>query len=293
MTSRPTPLPMTREVTLVRSFDAPRALVWVAWTNPKHVVQWWAPRHFTNPVYEMDVRPGGKLLIHMKAPDGTVFPMPGVFTEVVKHERLRFTAYADGTDGTRYLESDTIVTFEEEGGRTRLTIKAKAKGSHPAAPQMLDGMQEGWSQSLDKLGELVVEMADNLHVRLTMFSHTGEGSAANGAFHAAQFPASTTWTGSMISSGIVSPRRCRTAASVAISLIVMALKSAVASIRPAAIAATASGMALTPVTSGPLPGFASSASSTPSAMTSLAHSTASTRGHWPLALRKTPRAILR
>ena len=83
----------------------------------------------------------------------------------------------------------------------------------------------------------------------------------------------------MISAGIASPRKCRTAASVAISLIAMALKSAVASIRPAAMAATASGMALTPTTRGRWPGLASSASSTPSAMTSLAHSTASTPDH--------------
>jgi uncharacterized protein YndB with AHSA1/START domain len=54
--------------------------------------------------------------------------MPGIFTEVVKPQRLRFTAFAEGLDGTRYLESDTIVTFEEQGGRTKLTVKASAKG---------------------------------------------------------------------------------------------------------------------------------------------------------------------
>jgi len=105
------------------------------------------------------VRSGGKLMIHMKAPDGTVYPMPGIFTEVVKPERLRFTAFAEGLDGTRYLESDTIVTFEEQGRRTKLTVKANAKGSHPAAPQMLAGMDAGWSQSLEKLETLMVQMA--------------------------------------------------------------------------------------------------------------------------------------
>ena len=56
---------MTREVTLTRIIDAPRALVWAAWTEPRHMAQWWGPHHFTNPVCEMDVRSGGKLLINL------------------------------------------------------------------------------------------------------------------------------------------------------------------------------------------------------------------------------------
>ena len=150
---------MTREVTLTRLIDAPRALVWAAWTEPERLAQWWGPHHFTNPVCKIDARPGGQWLIHMKAPDGTVYPMPGLFTEVVKPVRLRFTAFAEGLDGTRYLESDTVVTFEEEGSRTRVTVKASAKGFHPAAPQMLAGMDAGWNQSLEKLEALVARMA--------------------------------------------------------------------------------------------------------------------------------------
>ena len=153
------PSGMTRDVTLTRTFDAPRALVWSAWTEPRHMAQWWGPHHFTNPVCTMDLRPGGKLLIHMQAPDGTVYPMPGIFTEVVKPTRLRFTAYAEGLDGTRYLESDTVVTFEEQGARTKVTVKASAKGHHPMAPQMLAGMDAGWSQSLEKLETLVAQLA--------------------------------------------------------------------------------------------------------------------------------------
>ena len=150
---------MTRQVTLTRMIDAPRDLVWSAWTDPKHMAKWWGPHHFTNPVCELDVRAGGKIMIHMKAPDGTVYPMPGVFTEVVKPERLRFTAYAEGVDGTRYLESDTTVTFEQQGSRTRLTVAANAKGLHPMAPQMLGGMEAGWTQSLERLEELTTAMA--------------------------------------------------------------------------------------------------------------------------------------
>ena len=63
MTDAPTTLPMTREVTLTRIIEAPRALVWAAWTEPRHMAKWWGPHHFTNPVCEMDVRAGGKLMI--------------------------------------------------------------------------------------------------------------------------------------------------------------------------------------------------------------------------------------
>src|SRR5205085_2306725 len=78
----------SRELTFTRIFDAPRALVLGMWTDPKHVAQWWGPRGFTNPVCEMDVRPGGALRIVMRAPDGTEYPMPGIFRDVVAPERL-------------------------------------------------------------------------------------------------------------------------------------------------------------------------------------------------------------
>jgi uncharacterized protein YndB with AHSA1/START domain len=81
--------------------------------------------------------------------------MTGTFTEVVKPERLRFKAFAEALDGTKYLESDTTVTFEQDGNRTRLTVKASARGLHPAAPQMLGGMEAGWNQSLERLADLV------------------------------------------------------------------------------------------------------------------------------------------
>ena len=69
------------EVVLTRVFDAPRALVFKIWTEPHHLAKWWGPRDFTNPVCELDVRVGGKILIHMHAPDGTVYPMTGTFRE--------------------------------------------------------------------------------------------------------------------------------------------------------------------------------------------------------------------
>ncbi len=83
----PQPGEAKREVLLTRIIDAPRELVFEEWTNPKHMAVWWGPKYFTNPVCEMDVRPGGAILIHMQGPDGVVYPMKGTFHEIVKPER--------------------------------------------------------------------------------------------------------------------------------------------------------------------------------------------------------------
>jgi uncharacterized protein YndB with AHSA1/START domain len=80
------------ELTITRVFDAPRDLVFEAWTDAKHLAKWWGPHHFTNPVCELDVRVGGAIRIDMRGPEGTVYPMTGVLHEIVSPERLVFTS---------------------------------------------------------------------------------------------------------------------------------------------------------------------------------------------------------
>jgi uncharacterized protein YndB with AHSA1/START domain len=151
----PTEATTRREVSLTRVFDAPPQLVWLAWTDPAHMAQWWGPKGFTNPVCEIDVRQGGAIRIHMRAPDGTIYPMTGEFEEIVPPERLVFTSVARDQDGNPLLEGHTTVTFEDIGGSTRLTVQSRAVGVAPIAPQMLAGMEMGWKQSLEKLADLV------------------------------------------------------------------------------------------------------------------------------------------
>jgi uncharacterized protein YndB with AHSA1/START domain len=146
-----------RTVTLARIYDAPRELVWKTWTDPKHLAQWFGPRGFTSSVPELDIRVGGNLRIVMHGPDGNDYPMKGVFREVVPPERLVFSNIAVDNDGNHLLEGETAIILEEQGGKTRLTLKTYAKGMVPMAPQMLAGMEAGWSQSLDKLAELVAK----------------------------------------------------------------------------------------------------------------------------------------
>jgi uncharacterized protein YndB with AHSA1/START domain len=144
-----------RTMTLTRVFDAPRELVWRAWTDPKHLAQWFGPKQFTSSVPQLDVRIGGALRIVMRGPDGNDYPMKGTFLEVVPSERLVFSNIAVDKDGNHLLEGETTVTLSEQGGETKLTLRTYAKGLVPIAPQMLAGMEAGWSKSFEKLQELV------------------------------------------------------------------------------------------------------------------------------------------
>jgi uncharacterized protein YndB with AHSA1/START domain len=143
-------------VTLTRIFDAPRALVWKAWTDPKMMGQWFGPRGFTSIVRELDVRVGGSLQIVMRGPDGNDYPMKGEFREVIPPERLVFTNIATDNDGKHLLEGETTVILSESEGKTTLILQSYAVGLVPIAPKMLAGMEAGWNQSIDKLAELVL-----------------------------------------------------------------------------------------------------------------------------------------
>jgi uncharacterized protein YndB with AHSA1/START domain len=146
-----------RTVTLTRIYDASRELVWRAWTEPAHMAQWFGPRGFTSSVPELGARIGGNLRIVMHGPDGNDYPMKGVFREVVPPERLVFTNIAIDNDGNHLLEGETTIILEAQDGKTKLTLHTYAKGLVSIAPQMLAGMETGWSQSFDKLRELLAK----------------------------------------------------------------------------------------------------------------------------------------
>src|SRR5439155_21163680 len=140
-----------RDLVLIRIFDAPRERVWKAWTDPRQVAQWWGPAGFTNPRCEVDARPGGVLRIDMRGPDGTVYPMAGVYREVVAPERLVFTGSALDEKGKPLFEVLNTVTFAEQGGKTKLTVRAQVvKKIAAVADRYLKGQEQGWSQSLER-----------------------------------------------------------------------------------------------------------------------------------------------
>jgi len=136
---------LTRELVITRVFDAPRSLVFKAWTQPEHMMRWWGPRSYTTPACEMDVRPGGALRLCMRSSGGSDTWVRGFFREVVEPERLVFTAI-DNADPAS--ETVITITFEDLRGKTRLTMHqtfAKAEISH--------GAREGWNSSFDRLAE--------------------------------------------------------------------------------------------------------------------------------------------
>src|SRR6267154_2445193 len=144
-----------RELVITRVLDAPLEVVFNTWTEPNHVAQWWGPHGFTNPVCEMDVRAGGKIRICMDAPEFPKHWMNGVFREIVKPTRLAFVSTAFESASGSGIETLNTITFEEYRGKTRLTLQVVLTRLDPKFQFAADGMQEGWSQSLDRLADVV------------------------------------------------------------------------------------------------------------------------------------------
>jgi len=145
----------TKELTISRTFNAPRELVWKAWTSQKHIEKWWGPKGFTNPVCEWDATTGGKIYIEMKGPDGNHYPMNGVFDEIKKPEKIVFTSAALGENGKHLFDIVNTISFIEEGNKTKLTLHFIFSNIIPEAEKNIAGADMGWNMSLDKLVELL------------------------------------------------------------------------------------------------------------------------------------------
>jgi uncharacterized protein YndB with AHSA1/START domain/DNA-binding transcriptional ArsR family regulator len=135
------------ELTLNRTYDAPRSLVFAAWSSAEQIARWWGPNGFTAPVCEVDFRPGGKLVILMRG-HGMEHWMRGSFDEIVDQERIVFTVDA-GDEGGHLIH--TVVTFAGQGGKTVLTIEQTI----PKNPMMAKGQRQGWTEQLARLDGLL------------------------------------------------------------------------------------------------------------------------------------------
>ena len=150
---------------VTRIFDAPRELVWKAWTDPKYIMQWWGPKGFTAPVCEMDFRVGGKLLCCMNAPDGQLCGWNAVeYYEIVLHEKIVSSMYFSDSKGNKIdpaelgIEHEVIdgaydlTLFEDLGnGQTKLTFI----GNDTLEGAKESGQMEGWIEQFDKIAEVV------------------------------------------------------------------------------------------------------------------------------------------
>jgi uncharacterized protein YndB with AHSA1/START domain len=140
-----------QEFTFVREFAAPRELVFKACTDPVHLAQWWGPKGFSAPVCEWDARPGGKVYVIMRAPDGTEHPMGGQFHEVVAPERLVVMTGALDGQGRFLFEILHTTTLVESNGKTTLTMHSRVIKATAGAAKYLGGHEMGMTLSLDRL----------------------------------------------------------------------------------------------------------------------------------------------
>lgn len=142
-----------REIVISRVLDAPRELVWEAWTNPKHIVNWWGPNDFTTTIEKMDLRVGGEWKYMMVGPDGTCYPNHMVYKEVTRPSKL----VSDHGDGER-VWFEVSVTLQETGGGTLVTLRHlfPSKESRDEVVEKY-GAIEGGKQHLAKLEAYIKE----------------------------------------------------------------------------------------------------------------------------------------
>ena len=147
------------DLIIERTFDAPIEKVWAAWTEPEMYMKWWGPEHFTAPLAEMDVRPGGINFSAMQDPSGKRYYSIGTYEEVTPMTKLVYTdSFADenknivpasfyGMEGDRPVSMRVTVLLEDADGKTKMTLR------HEGLPEgeMTDQTSAGWNQSFDKL----------------------------------------------------------------------------------------------------------------------------------------------
>ena len=149
---------------VTRIFDAPRELVWKAWTDPKYVMQWWGPKGFTVTVCQMDFRVGGKLLCCTKTPDGQEFWNAVEYHEIVPYEKIVSLMYFSDSKGNKIEPAELgieheavdgaydVTIFEDLGnGQTKLTFI----GNEPMESAKNSGQMEGWNQILEKVAAVI------------------------------------------------------------------------------------------------------------------------------------------
>ena len=154
------PLPETSfELSLTRLIDAPRDKLFRCWTEPALLVQWFTPPPWKTTHADTDVRVGGSSNIVMQGPDGTEMPSRGVYLEVVNNEKLVFTdAYTSAWVPSGKPFFTCVLTFEDEGGKTRYTARALHWTAEDCKSHEDMGFHEGWGVCTDQLAALAATL---------------------------------------------------------------------------------------------------------------------------------------
>jgi uncharacterized protein YndB with AHSA1/START domain len=141
-----------RAIIGTRSFDAPRELVWEAWTDPTHLAQWWGPIGFTTTTSAFAFRPGGVWRFVMHGPDGRDYQNRVTFNEIVKPERIVYSH--DGAEDVEPVQFQTMVTFEDAGAKTKLSWRMDFRSAAERDRVIKEyGADKGLVETLGRLAE--------------------------------------------------------------------------------------------------------------------------------------------
>ncbi len=158
----------SERMVVTQVFNAPRELVWKAWTEPQYVMQWWGPKGFTAPICRMDLRVGGRSLFCMKAPDGQEFWNAVEYLEIVLHQKIVSSMYFSDSEGNKIDPAELGIEHEAIDGACDVTLfedlgTGQAKltfiGNESTESAKESGQMEGWNQILEKLATVVAELA--------------------------------------------------------------------------------------------------------------------------------------
>ena len=154
-------LPTDEQILITREFDAPRDLVYKAWTTPELVKRWWTARRGEATLAEIDLRAGGRWRYVMVTEDGTEVAFHGEYREIVPNERIVTTEVYEGVPEEARPEEDVVntVTFAEAEGRTTVTILTQAPSKEVRDMIIDSGMEDGMQDAMDLLEELAVSLA--------------------------------------------------------------------------------------------------------------------------------------
>jgi len=155
------------DLSIRRVIDAPRALIWKAWTDPEHVKNWWAPKPWSTVACEIDLCPGGMFRTVMRSPEGRDYPHVGCLLELVENEKLVMTSalapgYRPAPDPVAGVDLEcahipftAILTLEEHAGKTAYSVLVLHKDEAGRKRHEEMGFHEGWNMALDQLIEVV------------------------------------------------------------------------------------------------------------------------------------------
>lgn len=144
-----------RELLITRVFDAPREVVFRAWTDPAHLVQWYGPEGFDVTFLEVDLRPGGAWKKCMRSPEGKEYWRHGIYLEISPPRRIAFTYLSDDPNSDPDHETIVTVTFAEQGKKTLVTLRQANFDSVAAR----DAHDFGWNSGLARLGRWVEQQS--------------------------------------------------------------------------------------------------------------------------------------